>query len=426
MEYLLTQKDTLKNLSKLKNDKVKSSKSSNQIRGRAKTKFMMQSKAKKEDIKNRVNEVITESKNIKENKKSVIINNNDSISKLSMGSKSFVKSNFQFKKKLYKIINNKNNANIIKNRLNPSKIIKGNNSFNNVKNKLKMNNTTFDEINKTNNNIHINYNNNKKNQEGKNKKKLINRVKNSFTIGSIFNNKNGKTERNENKSIEIEKKLNNTLIKKISKIKILNSYTSKNIFKSNILIKKKNSNSSRQKYINIKENNIFVEQRRDKQEKIQQNDDLKQHDKKKRSSISNYILNENYRIKEDIKTCEDLNNFMEVSSVKKPTKDILDEYYYYNLKNIKSSDSKNTNKSIQYSNNEKNIAKNRNGNIPTGAKKKKNRFVFKIKIKEEMIRLVIFRGENIEMKLDEFCHENNLDQDDKQQIFEVIKLKLSE
>jgi hypothetical protein len=77
MEYLLTQKDTLKNLSKLKNDKVKSSKSSNQIRGRAKTKFMMQSKAKKEDIKNRVNEVITESKNIKENKKSVkiLINN---------------------------------------------------------------------------------------------------------------------------------------------------------------------------------------------------------------------------------------------------------------------------------------------------------------------------------------------------------------
>ena len=361
--------------------------------------------------------------NIKENKKNVIINNNDSINKLNMGSKSFIKPNFHLKKKLNKIINNKNTI-VNKKELNFSKTIKVNNSLKCVKKKLKMN-TTFGEINKINNNIHINFDNNKKNKEEKTKKKIINRDKNSFTIRSMYNSKFGKTEKIQNKSNEIENKISNTLIKKISNIKILNTNKSKNILKSN-LFEKKNSNCCRQKFLNIKEFNTFVEPRRNKEEKIQQNNDFQQHDTKKESSMNNYILNENYRIEENIKTNGNSNNFIEGSSVKKPTKDILDEYYYYNLKSIKSSDSKNIIISNQYSNNEKKITKNRNGNNPTGAKKKKNRFVFKIKMKDEMIRLVIFRGENIEMKLNEFCHENNIDQDDKQQIFEVIKIKLNE
>ena len=363
--------------------------------------------------------------NIKENKKNVIINNNDSINKLNMGSKSFIKSNFNFKKKFYKIINNESNSIINKRKLNHSKRVKGNNSFNNVKNKQMMNNTTFDKMNKTDNNIRINFDNNKKIQESKTKKKIIYRVKNSFGERYKYNCKLGKKEIIQNKSSEMENKLNNTLIKKISKNNILSNHTSKSILKSNIL-GKKISNSSRQKFINIKDFNSFAEQRPNKEEKIQQNNDLTQHDTKKGSSMSNYILNENYRIEEELKTCGK-SNYIEGSSVKKPTKDILDEYYYYNLKSIKSSDSKNTYKSNHYSNNEKNITKNRNiPTIPTGAKKKKNRFVFKIKIKEELIRLVIFRGDNIEMKLDEFCHENNLDEEDKQQILEVIKFKLNE
>ena len=74
MEYLLTQKDTLKNLCKLRNDGSSASKSSNQIRGRAKTKFMIQSKViKKDEIENRVNQVMQESINIKEQKKNVKI-----------------------------------------------------------------------------------------------------------------------------------------------------------------------------------------------------------------------------------------------------------------------------------------------------------------------------------------------------------------
>ena len=80
LEYLLTQKDTLKNLCKLKSESVenvesvKVSKSSNQIRGRAKTKFKIESKViKKEEIKNKVNQVLIENTNINETKKNVKI-----------------------------------------------------------------------------------------------------------------------------------------------------------------------------------------------------------------------------------------------------------------------------------------------------------------------------------------------------------------
>ena len=58
LEFLLTQKDTLKNLCKLKEEKIKASKSG-QIRGRAKTKFMIESKGIKKDfIKNKVNNLL--------------------------------------------------------------------------------------------------------------------------------------------------------------------------------------------------------------------------------------------------------------------------------------------------------------------------------------------------------------------------------
>ena len=79
LEYLLTQKETLKNLCKMKNEEVKKSKSSTQIRQKAKTGFMVQTKnIKQEDIKNKVNKVINENKSIKEHKKNVkILLNND-------------------------------------------------------------------------------------------------------------------------------------------------------------------------------------------------------------------------------------------------------------------------------------------------------------------------------------------------------------
>ena len=74
LEFLLTQKDTLKNLCNRRNEEIKSSKSSTQIRGSAKTIFKIQSKnIKKEDIKNKVNKVMDENKNIKVHKKNVKI-----------------------------------------------------------------------------------------------------------------------------------------------------------------------------------------------------------------------------------------------------------------------------------------------------------------------------------------------------------------
>ena len=74
MEYLLTQKDTLKNLCKLKSEQAKPSKSSNSIRDSVKTKFLVQSKnIKKEEIKKQVNKFINEKVSIKEDKKNVKI-----------------------------------------------------------------------------------------------------------------------------------------------------------------------------------------------------------------------------------------------------------------------------------------------------------------------------------------------------------------
>ena len=71
LEILLTQKETLQNLCKMKSESVKSTKSSNQIRDRAKTKIIFESKGMKKEIKSKVNKVLSESTNIKEHKKNV-------------------------------------------------------------------------------------------------------------------------------------------------------------------------------------------------------------------------------------------------------------------------------------------------------------------------------------------------------------------
>ena len=83
LEFLLTQKDTLKNLCKMKTESQQKSKSTNQlqrVRASAKTKFMIQTEGiKKEDIAKKVKIVMNESTNIKEkeNKNNIknILNN---------------------------------------------------------------------------------------------------------------------------------------------------------------------------------------------------------------------------------------------------------------------------------------------------------------------------------------------------------------
>ena len=80
LEFLLTQKDTLKNLCNRKKneEEIKSSKSSNQIRGRLKTKFKIETEAiKKDDITQKVKQIKNEHLNTKDDKKNVkvLINN---------------------------------------------------------------------------------------------------------------------------------------------------------------------------------------------------------------------------------------------------------------------------------------------------------------------------------------------------------------
>ena len=153
------------------------------------------------------------------------------------------------------------------------------------------------------------------------------------------------------------------------------------------------------------------------------NKDNTKHQKEKNSSISNYIFNEDYRIKEDIETNSALNN--------------LEENEINENKKIKNNE-ENINKEKKIENNselkEKNIIKNNineNNNMieqkenNKNEKKKKSKFVFKIKIKNKMIKLIINKGDDIEIKIDEFCKENNLDEDDKKEILDAIKSNMN-
>ena len=57
--------------------------------------------------------------------------------------------------------------------------------------------------------------------------------------------------------------------------------------------------------------------------------------------------------------------------------------------------------------------------------KKKNKYIFKIKIKEKIIKLIINKKDNINSKIEAFCKENNLDEEDKEQILQAINSNLN-
>ena len=67
-------------------------------------------------------------------------------------------------------------------------------------------------------------------------------------------------------------------------------------------------------------------------------------------------------------------------------------------------------------------SKNEKGPSTLGGKKKK--FIFKIKIRDESIKLDINKDDDIYYKINDFCQKNNLDEDDKQQIIEAVNAKL--
>jgi len=134
------------------------------------------------------------------------------------------------------------------------------------------------------------------------------------------------------------------------------------------------------------------------------------HNKEKKSSITQYIFNEDYRIKDDIESNSNLNDF-EMSK---------NQNLYNNLSEKNKSSINDDLSSNKFSNTDKVPGRERG---PGGQKKK---YIFKIKIKDNLIKLIINKGDNINEKVNIFCLENNLDEEDKEQILEAINIKLSD
>ena len=145
--------------------------------------------------------------------------------------------------------------------------------------------------------------------------------------------------------------------------------------------------------------------------------------KEKNSSITNYIFNEDYRIKDDIESNSNINNYNEENkyNVKNNNSENYNDYNLYNESNINSSNINNNKNSLMIND------KISNNNIVNNyGKKKKNKLIFKIIIKEDVIKLEINKDDNIELKINEFCKENNIEEEDKEQILEVVNCKLNE
>ena len=162
------------------------------------------------------------------------------------------------------------------------------------------------------------------------------------------------------------------------------------------------------------------------------------HKRDKNSSISNYIFKEDYRIKEDIESSSNF-NILE-GSMKNETKKITSQNFSQSDfhieknedvdKNINNKD-KLTNANIYNNNvneinniNEEqinNMEQKKDNNI---TKKRKSKFIFKINIKKRLIKLIINKGDDVESKIDAFCKENDLDEDDKEEIVQAINANL--
>jgi hypothetical protein len=220
--------------------------------------------------------------------------------------------------------------------------------------------------------------------------------------------------------------------------------------KENVPIIKENINSKENEQI-IKEeqnqvrNQIIEENKETKvTNKVKENKEIItkaeiiNHKREKNSSISNYIFKEDYRIKEDIESSSNF-NILE-GSMKNETKKITSQNFSQSDfhieknedvdKNINNKD-KLTNDNIYNNNvneinniNEEqinNMEQKKDNNI---TKKRKSKFIFKINIKKRLIKLIINKGDDVESKIDAFCKENDLDEDDKEEIVQAINANL--
>ena len=196
------------------------------------------------------------------------------------------------------------------------------------------------------------------------------------------------TERNKTKEDKLEEKLDMILKNKIKKIKNIGETKKKNnnkIYETDIK-KNKDGIIKNAKILNYKdmENNVIFQK------------------KNEQRNINGIDIN----IKNNLNDNEISENF--------------DDYKTYRENNV--SDSNQFSSKINTSKNSNEIINlNLNNN-----KKKKNKFTFKIKIKDKMIKLIINKNDNFEVKINEFCKENNLDEEDRHQIIEAVQSKLKE
>ena len=336
---------------------------------------------------------------------------NIELKKLEKNSKSFVKKSFNTSYNKNRVIYNKRNKKvfyIVKNKT-------GYRSCFNIKNKLNSNSYTYSEKEILNDNSY--------NIKSKRKNKIIK----NFNKNNAHRIRNLESARYKNKLLKnnykISKTSNNSLneqkLKKNSK-KASQKHISNSSFNSNSLFSQNNYEPQLNKN---KSNNSNNSNNNDK------SNNGGGHNKEKKSSISQYIFNEDYRIKDDIESNSNYNdneinkdkNKEQNNNVNNINDKIEDNNNIINNKEINSTENNIQNikkSSIEHLNN---TNKNENSG-PAGTKKKK--YIFKIKIRDELIKLVIHKDDDVLDKINEFCKDNNLDEDDKEQIIEAVNDKL--
>ena len=182
---------------------------------------------------------------------------------------------------------------------------------------------------------------------------------------------------------------------------------------------------------NQNQNKMIQENNKENKEIITKNRIIS-HQKENNSSISNYIFKEDYRIKEDIESNSNFNNLEE--SVKNQKKKITSQNFSesdFNIEKNENIDMSNKLSNVNMNNindinniNEQqinNIEPKKENNI---TKKRKSKFIFKINIKKRLIKLIINKGDDVESKINAFCKENDLDEDDKEEIVQAINANL--
>jgi unconventional prefoldin RPB5 interactor 1 len=281
------------------------------------------------------------------------------------------------------------------------------NSTKNINSKAKKYNISNNNYN-SNNNIKIN---NRKNSNMYQKK-----IKNKEVISPQA-------------SVKFPKQNNSLDIPQLKRNKILSNQLNSKKAQEKILLKNKNEEKNRNKT-------------NEKKPEIKSTKEESKHQKEKKSSISNYIFKEDYRIKDDIESNSNLNNLedTEKNGKKKITSQDFSQSEFKIEKNedlVKKEDlikKEDLEKKENLENNMTNKVENTDTNEPknleqkkenVNEKKDKKKFIFKIRIKDNMIKLVINKGDDIKAKINAFCKENDLDEDDKEEILKAININLN-